>query len=260
MQEQSSKETLFKVLSGFVGVLTILLIYAVFFGPISDYSKSLYSARTINVSATDKVTATPDIAQLSFSVVTEGQDITVITDENNKKINNAINMLKEKGIKAEDIKTTEYTLSPVYTVPGKEYFGDFVSKIGKYSLTQSVSVKIRDFKLISSILETLPGMGTNRISNISFGIDDPEKYLSEARLKAFEKARAKALTMAQQNGISLGKIMSVSDYTNSNYSLKESSSRDYGMGGSISAPIAAPSIEPGSQEVSVNVNITYEIR
>jgi uncharacterized protein YggE len=255
--ENKSKDILFKSLAGFIGVLTILIIYSMFFGPIQSFQKSLYFARTLNVSASDKATVTPDIATLSFSVVTEGINIGNITDQNNTKINNAIAMIKEKGVDVKDIQTTEYSLTPVYTQP-TIYDASFVPTIAKYSLTQSVSVKIRDFKNISPILDALTPMGINRIGNVSFGVDDPEKYLTDARARAFQKALDKATAIAKQNGVSIGKVINVSEYAPANYEKYAS-----GMGGvSLSAApsFAAPDIQPGSQELNVNVNVTYEIK
>jgi len=256
--DTQSKDILFKSLAGFLGVLTVVIIYVVFFGPAQSYMHSLYYARTINVASSDKVTATPDIASLSFSVVTEGKNISAITDENNSKVNSAIGMMKQKGVDPKDIKTTEYSLTPVYTQPG-QYSTDFVSSIAKYTLTQTVTVKIRDFTKISPVLDALTPLGINRIGNISFGIDDPEKYLAQAREGAFKKAYAKAQAIAQQNGLSIGKVVSISEYSPTNYAYE-------GIGGGMGGgAVAAPSfksaeIQPGSQEVTANVNVTYEIK
>lgn len=255
--ETQSKDVLFKSLSGFVGVLIIVIVYVVFFGPLSSYTSSLYYARTVSVSASDKVTAIPDIANLSFSVVTEGTDISAITNDNNSKINNAIAMAKTNGVAEADIQTTGYNLTPVYTQAGV-YSINFVPAIAKYQLTQTVALKIRDFSKISSILNSLISLKINTVGGISFTIDDPEKYLSDARAKAFQKAHDKALAMAQQNGLGLGKIITVSDYSPSYDNSYKTAS---GMGGI--APMAAsiaPVIQPGSQDITANVNITYEIR
>lgn len=252
-----SKDILFKVLAGFVGVLIIVVVYVAFFGPLGDYTGSLMIARTMSISVSDKVVATPDIANLSFSVIAEGKSITQITNDNNSKVNQAIAMLKSKGVEDKDIQTTEYNLYPVYTQPTRSSMGDFVPAIAKYSLTQTVGVKIRDFSKISSILEALPGIGINRIGSISFGIDDSEVYLTQAREKAFKKAHDKAVMMAQQNGVKIGKVVSISEYPQNIYSYKEVA---YGMGGGMGAPAVAPQIQPGSQDVSVNVTVVYEVK
>lgn len=257
--ELQSKDMLFRTLAGFIVILAILLIYSIFWGPIRDYTSSLTAARTMAVSVSDKVTAVPDIAQVSFSVITEGPSIAKITDDNNAKVNKAIDMVKSNGVADSDIETTEYNLTPVYTQPvgtlGSS--GTFTPTIAKYSLTQTIQIKIRDFTKISLVLDALPGLGINRIGNISFTIDDPETYYAQAREKAFKKAETKAESMASQNGVSLGKIVSISDYPQNAYPIYRESAM--GVGGAA-IPSVAPQIQPGSQDVSVNVTVVYEIR
>ncbi|MCX7616050.1 MAG: SIMPL domain-containing protein [Patescibacteria group bacterium] len=252
-----SKEFLFGTLSFLVLATAVLLIYSVFWGPIANYSSSLLPARTLSVSASDKVTVKPDVAFLSFSVVKEGSKIEKIIEEGNQTVNQAIEFLKSSGIEEKDIKTTEYNLSPVYSSPSK-WGEEFIPRIVKYSFTQTVSVKVRDFKKISSILEKLPQLGINRIGDLSFGIDEPEVFLSQAREKAFQKAKEKAEKIASQNGLKLGRIISLSDYSGNYYPVP------MGRGGAdkleSAALSVAPSIEPGSQEVSVNVSVIYEIK
>lgn len=240
---------------------SLLMIYSVLWGPLHSLSASWSPARTISISASGKATVVPDIATVSFSVVTEGADVATITTDNNKKITSAIAEIKKAGIEAKDIKTTQYSLNPVYTQRPSDIYpytsSAFVSRIGGYSLTQSVTVKIRDFSLIPSLLSLLPQLGVNDIGSIQFTIDDQEKYLAQARDDAFAKARAKAENMAHANKFSLGKVVTVSEYSNQSYYPTMSA----GFGGKMeSTDIAAPTIEPGSSDVSVNVNVVYEIR
>jgi len=256
---EKDKSSLYRVLSLFMLVVIVLGIYSFFWGPIARYSASLYSARTLSVSAAEEVYATPDVAQLSFSVVTEGTDISNITDKNNEKMNAAIATLKEHGIAQEDIQTTQYTLSPVYTQPGRDFSGTFISSIAKYRISQSVQVKIRNFDVVSSVISELPQKGINEISGLSFTVDEPEQYQEEAREKAFEKAREKALAIAHENGVSLGRLMNISESSDVPYPMYRGVEA-YGLGGAADSKLSAPTIEPGTQKISVYVNLSYELR
>jgi len=255
---EKNKNSLLGALSFFLIVATVLAVYAMFWGPLAHYSASLGAARTLSVSASGDTIAQPDIATVTFSVVSQGLSITSITDDNNKKINEAIAMLKDKAISASDIQTSQYSLEPVYT-QSTRYDQPYTPSISSYRLTQSVSVKIRDFTLISPVLAALPSMGINQISGPSFGVDDPEGYLAQARSEAFDKALAKAKQIAKENGFSIGRVMNV--YENSNPYPVYSKALDSSMGGLGAGEVAsAPTIEPGSQKVSVSVTVSYEIR
>ncbi len=255
-----SKTSLYKTLSLFILVLSVISIYCVSWGPLRDWGASFRPARTMNVSASDFKYVTPDIATLSFSVVSEGKDVKVITEENNQKINKAIDYLKnEKGVSEEDVKTTQYNLRPVYSQSTSSYISSsFVPRIEMYSLTQTVEVKIRDFEIISSIIASLSDFGINKISNVSFGIEDQDKYLSDVQKSAFDKAHEKAERMAKQNGVKLGRVINVSVNNNTPYyayGLGATKSYDAeGLGG------IAPSIEPGSERLNISVFVEYEIK
>lgn len=216
--------------------------------PLIQYGNSLVSARTISVSAEGKVTAIPDIASVSFSVLSEGKSPEDITAANAQKMNASIDFVKKEGIADKDIKTTGYTLSPKYEYDKNRK----TTYISGYRLEQTIQLKIRDFTKIGKILGALPGFGVNEVGALSFGIDEQENYLNAARKQAFEKAFAKAKTMAEQNGVKIKRVVTFSESRNYPYPIYRAAALE-----SISA---APQVEPGSQEVTVNVAVTYEIK
>jgi len=218
------------------------------------YQGSLYPSRTITVSAEGKTTVSPDLANFNFSVVSEGKDPEKVAEENNKKMSAAIEFVKGQGVADKDIKTAGYNLSPRY-----EYDEDRKRTfISGYTLTQTVFVKIRDFVKIGKILGALPELGINDIGSLNFSVEEQDKYLNEARQEAFEKARIKAKEMAKQNRVRIKRVVTFSESAGG-YPTPYPRYAEFGMGGDF-VKAAAPSIEPGSQEVTVNVAVTYEIR
>jgi hypothetical protein len=237
----------------FLGFLMLVIIYSLFFGPAKKYGDSLMPIKTTSVSAEGKVTVSPDIAKLSFSVVSEGANPKLLAENNNKKMNAAIDFVKSQGIEEKDIKTTEYNLSPRYEYDEKTR----TSYITGYTLTQTVLVKVRDLNKVAEVLGGLPALGINQISSISFDIDEPEKYLGDARNQAFDKAKEKAEAMAEKNGVKLGRVINFYEYQSIPYYGQTKMAS--GMGGAEAAPVV-PQIQPGSQEVTIQVSVTYEIK
>lgn len=252
--EDKNKKILYQALSLLFAVLIVVIVYSVFWGPAARFADSLTPARVFSVNAEGKVVVEPDIAKVSFSVVSRGSDPEAIAELNNKKMNEAVNYIKSQGIDPKDVKTTQYNLSPVYVYDeknGRNY-------ISGYELTQTVLVKVRDLSKVGKILGALPGFGINQIGQISFEVDEPEKYLTEARNKAFEKAKEKARQMVKENGVDLGKIINFSEYRGGPVPIPYYET--LGRGGGEAVKATAPSIEPGTQEVTVNVSVTYEIK
>ena len=243
--------------------MIILAIASLIFANI--YSKSIEpsSYRSFSVSGEGKIVAIPDIAQFSFSVITEGgKDIAALQQENAQKANRAITLLKDSQVEEKDIKTTSYNLQPRY-----QYFSCPVSKnssakpcpppeIVGYSISQTISVKIRDFEKTGEILYGIVQGGVNSASEPSFTIDDKTEIENQARQEAIAIAIKKAESIAQAGGFNLGKILSIDE---NSAPIFYRAAKSFGVSAGEDA-IISPDIEPGSQEITVSVTISYEIR
>lgn len=218
---------------------------------IQKFGDSFAPARTLAVSAEGKATVSPDIAEVSFSVVSQGTNPENLASANNDKMTAVINNIKSNGVDAKDIKTTSYDLQPNYSYDkntGRSY-------IYGYTLTQTVFVKIRDLTKVAKVIAGATPLGVNQIGSVSFRVDEPEKFLAQAREDALQKAKEKAENTAKAGGTNLGKIISISEYQSS--PVPYFAERSLGVGGAA-AP-SAPTIEPGTQELKVNVSVTYAL-
>jgi len=240
-------------------VLVILAVYLVGLTRNSlrsyDYiGKSPDYKNIVSVEGTGKVTAKPDIASVNIGITNEGATVVAVQKLNVDKMNSIIAALKSQfKIDEKDIQTNNYSINPKYDWSQK------VQRIVGYSINQSLTVKIRNFDQIGDILAKASDLGANSVNGPQFTIDDPEKYKKEAREKAVAQAKEKARVLADQVGINLGRIVNFYEST-PGYPVPMYSSADYGMGGESLMKSSAPSIEAGSDEVIVNVNISYEIK
>jgi uncharacterized protein YggE len=239
--------------------IAVLVVGAVFFGmPLLQHLGSgFYPARTITVTAEGKTTVSPDLAEISFSVLSQGQDPQALSTNNNDKMNAVLQFVKAQGIDDKDMTTTNYDLSPNYQYD-KNTQRNFITG---YTLTQTVQVKVRDLNKVATVLGGLAPLGVNQIGGVNFTFDDPEKFLAVARADAFVKVEAKAKEMATSAGVSLGSIVTVAEnnYVPGPSPLYMSANSAAGLGGAEAA-ISVPTIQPGTQDVTDDVSITYELR
>lgn len=230
-------------------------------------------ARSFSVSGEGKVIAVPDVAQFSFTVITEGgNDVSALQQKNTESANAAIDFIKSQGIAKEDITTQGYSVSPRY-----QYYNCSQSvpiggvnsvepcppaEIVGYTVSQTVLVKAREnkFGVVGELLSGVVEHGANSVSQLWFTIDDPAMVEQEAREKAIEQAKEKAKATARAGGFRLGRLLSLNEggYTPFYKGIGLESIRDAGIGSTAAVP--APSIEPGSQDVMVTVTLLYEIR
>lgn len=234
---------------------------------VNSYSRSIQpsSFRSFSVFGEGKVIAIPDVAQFSFGVIIQGgKDIAKIQKENTDKVNKAIEFLKSKNVDSKDIKTQNYSLDPQYQYYECRFAAGETKPcpppvIVGYSISQNVSIKVRDFSKIGDTLSGVIQNGANSVSQLSFIIDDSNELKNQARAEAIEKAIKKAKSIAKAGGFELGRLLSIEE---GGYNPQSIYSYAKGMGmGSVSADSASvPSIEPGSQEININVNLKYEIK
>lgn len=221
------------------------------------YSRAAGSAsyRTFSVQAESKSVVVPDVVKFTFSVITEGKNLESLQEENTTKSNAVIEFLKSSGIEKKDIKTISYSVSPQYQY--SPCIGVSICpppSIGGYSIQQTVEVTVRDFEKASDALAGVVSRGANSVSGLSFTVDDPAKVESMARREAVEKAREKAKELAKAGGFRVGKLVSISDLSVSPPIYPYALDKVEGRGG------GGPVIEPGTQDVTASVELTYEIR
>lgn len=241
--------------------LAIVAVVALMFQ--NSYSRSIEpsSFRSFSVSGEGKVVAVPDVAEFTMTVITEGgKNLANIQKDNTEKANRAIGLIKGAGVEDKDIATSNYSVEPRYQYSncgGYGYDGRVCPppEIVGYTVRQSVTVKVRDFSKTGEIISGVVASGVNSVSGLSFKVDDEDKMKNEARSEAINKAREKAETIAKAGKFKVGKLLSVIEdngYGPIPYK--------YGIGGDIeTTSYAAPSIEPGSQEIKSSITLIYEI-
>ncbi|MFH0955915.1 MAG: SIMPL domain-containing protein [Candidatus Falkowbacteria bacterium] len=209
-------------------------------------------SHSISITGEGKVTGVPDVAKIQLGYSVEKKTVAEAQKENTAKMNAVIDKLKKDfKIDVKDIKTINYYISPQYN------WNNGKQSLRGYLVSQDLSVKVREMDKVSQILDMAGSVGLNQIGNLSFEIDNPEKLKEEARAKALEQAKAKAGSLSDIVGVKLGKIISFSESSTEpgpiydNYAMSEK----LGVGGGG----AAPSVEAGSNEITVYATVQYEI-
>jgi len=220
--------------------------------------------RTFTVSAEGKSVGTPDTAQFSYTVFTQGgNEVGAIESENTKKVKAVRDFILESGVAEEDIKTDNYSVEPKYKYSQCKSNGECPEPvITGYTVSQSTTVKVRDLVKAGDILTGVSGLGVNSVSQLSFVVDDKTALENEARKEAISKAKSKAEATAEAGEFRLGKLISISESFGVGMPF-------YTMGAEMkfadqavveSTPVANVELNPGTEEVFINVSLTYSIK
>jgi uncharacterized protein YggE len=216
--------------------------------------------RSFVVQGDGKAVGVPDIASFSFDVVTEGGvDVAVLQSQNAEQMNKAIDFVTKQGVDKKDISTSQYSIYPRYENSNCEYGSGKPCPppaIVGYTVRQSVFVKVRNFKNISPLLSGVVANGANNISGLQFAIDDKTALENTARTAAIKKAQEKAQSVAKAGGFKLGKLLEISESFSAPYYQPRAMDM---MAVKAESAAVAPTIEAGSQEMTINVSLKYEI-
>lgn len=243
----------FAVLAGILLSCLIVLVGTMIRNNLAAYNyigRAERPERTISIQGEGKITAAPDIAVTTMGMVATAKTVAEAQTENTKVMNTLIAKLKVLDITDDDIQTTNYNIYPRY---------DYTEKRGQtlagYEVSQNVTIKIRDLDKASAVLALAGAVGANSVSGLQFTIDDPEVYKAQARGLALEKVAAKSRALSQALGVKLASVVSYDEFDGGG-GIPIYARAAEGLGGS--GP--APEIEPGSLDVVVRVNVTFEIK
>ena len=113
---------------------------------------------------------------------------------------------------------------------------------------------LRDLARAGEVIDAAAGaVGDDiRMGALTFGIEDPGALLADARREAVEKATRQASELAVAAGVTLGPIRSI---------VEGSAGAPPGPRPMLRAMVAAEAVplEPGTQRLSVTVEIEWEI-
>lgn len=205
----------------------------------------------IVVSGEGEVSATPDIAMLSFAVVREGDTAKVALSASSAAMHEVLASLKGVGIADKDMQTSGLNIQPRYAqpAPGRPH----EPKITGYAVSNQLTVKVRRPADPGEILDKVVGLGVNQGGGITFSVDDPRPLIREARKKAVADAMEKARALADAAGIKLGRITAISESSQGRHPPMPYARAEMAMSAKA-IPVAA-----GESTYTAQVNMTFEI-
>jgi uncharacterized protein len=205
--------------------------------------------RQVTVLGSGQVQGVPDTLTAGAGIEFTAPDVTAAMNQTNDRQQAVINALVSAGLDRKNISTTEVTLQPQYGSPEP----NGAAKITGYRATNAIEIKIHPTDTASRMLALIVSTGgdATRISSVSYSIADDSQLVKDARARAFNDAKNRADQYAQLSGLTLGKVLSISE-TGSTPAAGVPAAPQKAM------PAAVP-LEPGQQTVSFSVTAVWEL-
>lgn len=245
-----------------VGVMAVLALTAYTYLTFKQAQYTYTGPVVINVTGTGEAVAVPDIATFNFSVRAEADTATAAQDASATAMNAILAYLAEAGVEDKDIKTSNYNVNPVYdwsrpVCIASGYCPPGEQTLRGYEANQTVTVKVRDTEKAGELISGVGARGATNVSGLQFTVDDEEATKAEAREKAIVDARAKAEKLANDLGM---RIVRMTGFWENEY--PQPYYGGYGMAESavMSKDAVAPSLPSGENSVTVQVNLSFEVK
>ena len=231
-------------------LIAILLTLALLpcFALAEDNALAVADGATITVTGSATVTLQADYARISVGVSTKAATVEEATKENSSTIFAVIAGLMESNIAKEDIATSSYSVYANYDYSTGE------SVLSGYTVTNQLTVLIRDMDHIGAILDRAAAAGANNIYNIEFLSTQSSGAQDEATAYAVQDAVRKAQLLADAAGLTLGGIVSIQESTSTVYVT----ARSYES--KLAADALTNTILPNDTSVSASVTIVFELK
>ncbi len=178
--------------------------------PLGALAQEKEPAPRIQISGEGEVQVAPDMAMIDLTVLHEAETAREALSANNTAMRQVLDAMKEAGIAERDLQTSGINLRPRYRHPAKDNNLKEPKIIG-YTVTNSVTVRVRDLKIVGAVLDKSVTLGVNQGGNLRFVNNDTKVAMKEARALAVSDAMERAKTLADAAGIKLGRVVRMSE-------------------------------------------------
>jgi uncharacterized protein YggE len=203
------------------------------------------------VNGEGRITVTPDIANISLGVTAQADTVANALSQASTAMDRVMASLTSNGIDKKDIKTQNFNIQQMTRYDNSTQ----KSVVTGYQVDNMVSAKVRNVDKTGTILDSVAAAGGDltRVNSVSFSVDKPDQYYAQARQAAMTDAKTKAAQLAQLGGITLGKVIYVTEST-SNAGPVPIYAKD-----AISASAPSTAITPGTTDIVLDVQVGYAI-
>lgn len=199
----------------------------------------------ITVIGEGTVTAVPDLATVSLGVTTTDPIAAAAMKANSTALSAVMDRLQAAGIAQNDLQTSSLQLNPNWTNSENG-----TMTVMSYTATNMLSVRVRDLTILGSVLDAAITDGANTLNGISFGQSDPRPTQDAARQAAVADAIARAKLLTQAAGVTLGRVLSISEGAGFGAPMPMMKAADMAQ----SVPVAA-----GELGVTASVSMMFEV-
>ncbi len=215
------------------------------------------NVRSISVSGMAEKSFEPDMARIQVSLWGKADNAKSAQNLSNGQYEQFKKTIESYGVKAVDVQTTGYELSPDYTYDNKTN----VNKITGYTANQMIRVTIRKVSSVGKFLDEITSETKNTksgttVQNVGWDLEKRDEIEKDLLAEAVKSAESKAELLAKAAKVKI---------KNLNHLVPQSSGTPIPMFEGMAMKAAAPrgdnstALFAGEVKVQASVSADYEI-
>lgn len=203
--------------------------------------------RTISVTGSGEVEVAPDTGSINLGFRSQNADLATAKAEMTARMDALVKSLQQFNISEKDIQATQLFIYPNYTTTsdGKEVFQS-------YQVSRSITVIFKDLTQTDAILDASIKAGANTFNGLNFSYSKEQELRQDAVVKAIENAKSQAGFLAQNFGVKLGKVQTITTSAAFNVRSEMAVMQDRANAGGTG-------YVPGQVKVNAQVSVVYAI-
>ena len=218
--------------------------------------------RTIQVSASDSVKVSPDMAELSLTICPQGATAQEAQAQAASELDALKAALAALGIDEKNIVASQVNIYARYD------WSDYVEKIVGYQASIDITLRELTIDQANSAIPAIAGIEDTTLDGTRFYVSTYDERYQEALVSALQVAQAKAQVLAKAAGAQLGAVANVCEnYDSQEYryssvqakseadtmAVAEAAAADTGAGN------GSDMLNPGEIEIKASISVTYEL-
>jgi uncharacterized protein len=196
----------------------------------------------ITVVGSGSARTVPDVSDWSFGVQVDADSASAALKGAAEATKRMIAALRQAGVARDDLRTEQISLYPRTTMDGRTVTG--------YSASSSVQATVRQISKAGVVVDAAVAAGASQVSGPMLRVSDSRAQYQSAVDAALDDARTRALAIADKAGVALGAPVAI---------VESSGGYPVPVDGAEDRSAAAVPIEPGTQEISANLTVTFAI-
>ena len=164
-------------------------------------------ARTISVTGQAEVRVTPSLVNIVFGVETLNKDLTTAKSENDRRVRDVVQSVQSLGVAPKDIQTDYIQVEPRYDDLNTG------TVLRHYTVRKTIAINLNDVSTFERCLSGALQAGASHVIGVQFLTTELRKYRDDARARAIQAAREKAVALARELDARVGKVITINEYS-----------------------------------------------